>query len=105
MNNNKPINLILHTSGGQVFHSILISKMLKNYKGIINVYVPSYAMSGGSLLFFSGDNFYFNPSSCIGTIDPQVGDLFNFGSASSWNEVFRIKKSKLFALMMKTINL
>ena len=92
---NKPFNLILNTPGGDVFATILLSKIFRNYPNKIDVYVPDYAMSGGSLLTLSCDKIHFNKHSCIGTIDPQVGDLFNFGSASAWKEVLKFKKNKV----------
>jgi len=91
----KPFNLILNTPGGDVFATTLLSKILRAYPNKIHCYVPDYSMSGGSLLALSCDTIHFNRYSCIGTIDPQVGDLFNFGSASAWKEVLKRKKSKV----------
>jgi len=88
------INLIIKSPGGAVFHSLYLSKMFKKYPGKIHVYVPQYSMSGGSLLALSGGMLYMNSHSCLGPVDPQVGDFFNFGSSSGWDEVIRKKSVK-----------
>ena len=88
-------NLILETPGGDVMATILISKILRKYMNQIDVYVPNYSMSGGSLLTLTGDTFHFNDYSCIGACDPQIGGLFNSGSAAAWKDVMRIKKNKV----------
>jgi len=92
--NGKPFDLILHTPGGEVFSSLFISRMLKNYTGEIRAFVPFYSMSGGSLLALSGDELYIAKNGCIGCIDPQLGMLWNYGSASSWNKILKMKGKK-----------
>jgi ClpP class serine protease len=90
----KPFNLILQTPGGDVFATILLSKILKSYGNKIDVYVPNYSMSGGSLLTLTGSTMHFNDYSCIGPIDPQIGNMFNYGSAAGWSEVMKMKGKK-----------
>ena len=87
-------NLVLQTPGGDVFATILLSKIFYKYPNKIDVYVPNYAMSGGSLLTLTGDRLHFNDYSCIGPIDPQIGGIFSGGSAAGWKDVMRIKKNK-----------
>jgi ClpP class serine protease len=90
----KPFDLILHTPGGSIFYTLLISKMLKKYKGKISAFIPSYSMSGGTVLALSCDDIYMNDISCIGPIDPQLGTLFKVGSAKAWKEILKIKGKK-----------
>lgn len=90
----KPFLFILQTPGGMVFHSIFISRLLKQYPGKIKTYIPGYAMSGGTLLALSTDELYMNESSCLGPIDPQLGNLFKFGSAKAWNQIVKKKGIK-----------
>ncbi len=92
--NYKNFNLVLQTPGGDVFATVLLSKIFKDYPGKIDVYVPNYSMSGGSLLTLTGDTLHFNNYSCVGPIDPQIGGLFSSGSASGWREVLKVKKNK-----------
>ena len=93
--NGRRFNLVLQTPGGDVFATVLLSKILYKYANKIDVYVPNYAMSGGSLLTLTGDRLHFNDYSCIGPIDPQIGGLFSSGSAAGWKDVMRIKKNKV----------
>lgn len=92
--NGKPIDLILYTPGGEIFSASYISRMLRNYPGKIRSIVPTYSMSGGTLLALSTDEIYMNDYSSLGPIDPQLGNLFKFGSARSWKEVLKIKGKK-----------
>lgn len=103
----KPFDLVLHTPGGEVFSSLAISRMLSAYPGEIRVVVPLYAMSGGTLLALSCDKLVMTPNSCLGMIDPQLGNFFKFGSARAWKEIVKMKGNKAedstisFAMMGK----
>ncbi len=48
-----PIDLVLHTPGGLVLASEQIACALKRHKGKVTVFVPHYAMSGGTLVALS----------------------------------------------------
>src|SRR5690554_2156257 len=43
-----PIDLILHTPGGLVLAALQIARAIKKHPGKVTVYVPHYAMSGGT---------------------------------------------------------
>lgn len=90
----QPFDLILWTPGGEIFSATYISRMLKQYPGKIRSFVPTYSMSGGTMLALSTDEIYMNDYSCLGAVDPQLGNLFKFGSAKSWKEIIRIKGKK-----------
>lgn len=90
----KDFDLILHTPGGSIFFTLLVSILLREYNGKIRAIIPSYAMSGGSLLALSCDELYMSPTSSIGPIDPQLGSLFKFGSAKSWERIIKMKGKK-----------
>lgn len=90
----KDMDIILYTPGGEIFSAVYISRLLKNYKGKIRSFVPTFAMSGGTLLALSTDEIYMNDYSCLGGVDPQLGNLFKFGSARSWKEVLKLKGKK-----------
>src|SRR5262245_17655123 len=45
-----PIDLVLHTPGGLVLASLQIARALREHKGKVTVFVPHYAMSGGTLI-------------------------------------------------------
>jgi len=50
-----PIDLILHTPGGLVLASVQIANALKKHKGKVTVFIPHYAMSGGTLISLAAD--------------------------------------------------
>lgn len=50
-----PIDLVLHTPGGLVLASEQIACALKRHKGKVTVFIPHYAMSGGTLIAMSAD--------------------------------------------------
>jgi len=92
--NGEPFDLILHTPGGEVFSSLSISRMLKQYPGKIRAVVPLYSMSGGSLLALSCNEIAMTKNACLGPIDPQLGNLFKYGSAKSWDHIVKYKGKK-----------
>ena len=87
----EPFDLILHTPGGEVFATQLLSTVLRAYPGRIRAIVPVYAMSGGTFLALSCDEILLGETACLGPVDPQVGSLFSQGSARAWQEVVRRK--------------
>lgn len=71
----KGIDLILHTPGGLVLAASQIAHALKNHKGKVTVFVPHYAMSGGTLLALSADDIVMDPNAVLGPVDPQIGEF------------------------------
>ena len=43
-----PLDIVLHTPGGLVLAATQIARAIKGHKGKVTVFVPHYAMSGGS---------------------------------------------------------
>lgn len=70
-----PIDLILHTPGGLVLASEQIACALKRHKGKVTVFIPHYAMSGGSLIAMAADEIAMDPNAVLGPVDPQLGGL------------------------------
>ena len=66
----KDFDLILHTPGGDIFSSLFISRLIKQYPGKVRTFVPLFAMSGGTLLALSTDELYMTPTACLGPVDP-----------------------------------
>lgn len=69
-----PIDLVLHSPGGLVLASEQIACALKRHKGKVTVFIPHYAMSGGTLVSLSADEIIMDPDAVIGPIDPQLGN-------------------------------
>lgn len=68
-----PIDIILHTPGGLVLASEQIAKALKKHKAKVTVFVPHYAMSGGTLIALAADEIVMDENAVLGPLDPQVG--------------------------------
>jgi ClpP class serine protease len=70
-----PIGLVLHTPGGLVLAAEQIAAALAAHPAEVTVYVPHYAMSGGTLIALAADTIVMSPSAVLGPIDPQLGDM------------------------------
>jgi len=68
-----PIDLILHTPGGLVLASEQIAYALCRHKGKVSVFVPHYAMSGGTLIAMAADEIIMDDNAVLGPVDPQIG--------------------------------
>src|SRR5512139_222855 len=68
-----PIDLLLHTPGGLVLAAEQIACALKRHQGKVTVFVPHYAMSGGSLIAMAADEIVMDPDAVLGPVDPQLG--------------------------------
>jgi ClpP class serine protease len=74
-----PIDLIVHTPGGLVLAAEQIAAGLAVHPANVTVYVPHYAMSGGTLIALSANKIVMAPSAVLGPVDPQLGE---YASAS-----------------------
>jgi ClpP class serine protease len=68
-----PIDLIVHTPGGLVLAAEQIANALARHKGKVTVFVPHYAMSGGTLLALAADEILMDENAVLGPVDPQIG--------------------------------
>jgi len=68
-----PIDLVLHTPGGLVLSASQIARAIKHRRGKVTVFVPHYAMSGGTLIALAADEIVMCRHSVLGPIDPQIG--------------------------------
>jgi ClpP class serine protease len=69
----QPIDFILHTPGGLVLASEQIANALVAHQGKVTVFVPHYAMSGGTLIALAADEIVMDANAVLGPIDPQIG--------------------------------
>ncbi|HEY8449764.1 MAG TPA: ATP-dependent Clp protease proteolytic subunit [Bacillota bacterium] len=69
----RPIDLILHTPGGLVLATELIAHALIRHRGKVSVFIPHYAMSGGTLIALAADEIYMDANAVLGPVDPQIG--------------------------------
>jgi ClpP class serine protease len=69
-----PIDVVLHTPGGLVLAALQIAKAVREHKAKVTVFVPHYAMSGGTLIALAADEIVMCEHSVLGPIDPQLGE-------------------------------
>jgi ClpP class serine protease len=68
-----PLDLLVHTPGGLVLAAAQIAKARRRHQGKVTVFVPHYAMSGGTLIALAADEILRDPNAVLGPVDPQVG--------------------------------
>jgi ClpP class serine protease len=68
-----PIDLVLHTPGGLVLAAEQIAMALCRHKARVTVFVPHYALSGGTLIALAADEIVMDDNAVLGPVDPQVG--------------------------------
>jgi ClpP class serine protease len=70
-----PLDLILHTPGGLVLAALQIARAIDRHKGKVTVFVPHYAMSGGTLIALAADEVVMSDHAVLGPVDPQLGQF------------------------------
>jgi ClpP class serine protease len=69
-----PVDLILHTPGGLVLAAGQIAQALHKHPAKVTVFVPHYAMSGGTLIALAADEIVMADNAVLGPVDPQLGE-------------------------------
>jgi len=87
-----PINLILHTPGGLVLAARQIAHALTRHEARVTVFVPHYAMSGGTLISLAADEIIMDPNAVLGPVDPQLNE---YPAASILKAVAQKDKNKI----------
>lgn len=70
-----PLDLVLHTPGGLELASVQIARAVQAHKGKVTVFVPHYAMSGGTLIALAADEIVMDCHAVLGPVDPQLGEF------------------------------
>jgi ClpP class serine protease len=68
-----PIDMVLHTPGGLALAAEQIAHAICRRTAKVTVYVPHYAMSGGTLIALAADEIVMDPNAVLGSLDPQLG--------------------------------
>jgi len=68
-----PIDLIVHTPGGLTLAAEQIAFALRRRKAKVTVFIPHYAMSGGTLIALAAHELVMNEDAVLGAVDPQIG--------------------------------
>jgi ClpP class serine protease len=71
--NEVPLDIVLHTPGGLVLAAMQIAHAVSDHKGKVTVFVPHYAMSGGTLIALAADEIVLSKHAVLGPVDPQLG--------------------------------
>src|ERR1700726_4734934 len=69
------LDIVLHTPGGLVLAALQIARAIGEHKAKVTVFVPHYAMSGGTLISLAADEIVMCKHSVLGPIDPQLGNM------------------------------
>jgi ClpP class serine protease len=72
---NVPLDIVLHTPGGLALASLQIARAVQAHKAKVTVFVPHYAMSGGTLIALAADEIVMDCHAVLGPVDPQVGEF------------------------------
>ena len=88
----KPIDLVIHTPGGILFSAYQIARALKEHQGKVTVFIPHYAMSGGTLIALGADKIVMDKDAIIGPVDPQLVEGKTVMPAVSLIDIPRLKK-------------
>ena len=83
-----PIDLVLHTPGGLVLAAEQIAHAVRSHPANVTVFVPHYAMSGGTLIALAANQIRMDAHAVLGPVDPQLGDM----PAASIMRVIRAKE-------------
>src|SRR5206468_2241866 len=69
-----PIDIVLHTPGGLALAAEQIAHAICRRRAKVTVFVPHYAMSGGTLIALAADEIVMDPNAVLGSLDPQLGN-------------------------------
>ena len=67
-----PLDIVLHTPGGLVLAAVQIAQAIRDRNSKVSVFVPHYAMSGGTLIALAADEIIMCSHAVLGPIDPQI---------------------------------
>jgi ClpP class serine protease len=73
--NDIPLDIVVHTPGGLVLAALQIARAIRAHKAKVTVFVPHYAMSGGTLIALAADEIVMSQHSVLGPVDPQLREF------------------------------
>ncbi len=95
----KPIDVILHTPGGLALAAEMVATALHEHSAKVSVFIPFYAMSGGTLLALTADEIFMEKFSVMGPVDPQIEGI----PVSAYGTV--LEKKRMDSIADRTIAL
>jgi ClpP class serine protease len=79
----KPLDIVLHTPGGYSYQAHQIALAVKAHRAKTTVFVPYFAMSGGTIISLAVDEIVMSPTAALGPIDSQFSLRRLHGSVPS----------------------
>ncbi len=73
----KRISLILHTNGGQTLAAWRLINLLRMFCDELEVFIPSKALSAGTLISIGADRIVMTKQAVLGPIDPSITSPLN----------------------------
>lgn len=106
----KPVKLILNTPGGSIADGLMLCNVIDNYKKPLEIIVPSYSCSMGTIILCSGN---FNPNVCKKCYPFSFalfhsGQTYVGGESTSVDDVIdfnRMIDNKIRAYVIKNTNI
>lgn len=74
---NRNLTIILNTFGGSIAATEVIVNAIGNHQGMVNIYVPFSACSGGTVIALSGSRLFLGKNAFLGPFDPVFGYGFS----------------------------
>jgi len=68
----RPLDIVLHTQGGNSFTGRQIARAIKGHRAAKTVFVPYYAMSAGTRISLAADQIVMGAHATLGPIDTQL---------------------------------
>lgn len=93
----KPLTLVLHTSGGIINAAESIVEYIRSKFDRIEVIVPTFAMSAGTMIALASDLIIMGRHSQLGPIDPQMPYTGRFVSAQAVVDQFSRAKREILS--------
>lgn len=95
MDFDKPLTIVLHTPGGATNATETIVEYLRTKFDDIEVIVPLYAMSAGTMISLAANRLVMGRQSQLGPIDPQLPMGGRFISARAVQEQFETARNEI----------
>lgn len=95
--NQRNLSLILHTPGGGVNATETIVEYLRSRFEYLEVIIPTFSMSAGTMIALSADLILMGTQSQLGPIDPQMQYAGRYISARAVVEQFKSARKEILA--------
>ena len=88
-----PIDLVIHKPGGLVLAAMQIARAVEAHKAKVTVYVPVYAMSGGTLIALAADEIVLG--GVLGARSDRSADCWTPGGEHSQSPRLETRRGRL----------